>query len=150
MESPVALPSNRFLTPQRDRRWPHVLSVVLLVSGIVLTALILVGWPRLRSTSIYYELNRLRTEVDELQRRQHELLVELEREIRILGESVGNRVDEVLVPLDQIVERLAIACLGGPHLLEIDLLGVSLFLGISLRHLPSPGGLTDWGGRYSL
>jgi hypothetical protein len=80
VESPVALPSNRFLTPQRDRRWPHVLSAVLLVSGIVLTVLILVGLPRLKSTSIYYETNRLRTEVEELQRRRHELAVEFERE----------------------------------------------------------------------
>lgn len=80
VDLPVAVPSNRFLTPQRDRRWPHVLSVVLLVSGVVLTALILVGWPRLKSTSIYYDVNRLRAEVAELQRRQHALQVELERE----------------------------------------------------------------------
>jgi hypothetical protein len=80
MESPVAGPSNRFLTPQRDRRWPHVLSAVLLVSGVVLTALILVGWPRLRSTSIHYEITRLRAEVEELQRLEHGLLVELEGE----------------------------------------------------------------------
>ena len=79
-----------------------------------------------------------------------DVLREVEREIRILGESVGDRIDEVLVALDQIVEGLAIACLGGPHLLEIDLLGVSVFLGISLRHLPSPGGLTVWAGTYSL
>jgi len=57
-----------------------VLSAVLLVSGVVLTALILVGWPRLKSTSIHYELNRLRAEVKDLQRVEHELIVQLERQ----------------------------------------------------------------------
>jgi hypothetical protein len=80
VDLPVAGPSNRFLTPQRDRRWPQVLSGVLAVSGVVLTALFLVGWPRLRSTSIHYDLIRLRSEVEMLQRREHALRVELERE----------------------------------------------------------------------
>ncbi len=80
VDLPVLGPSNRFLTPQRDRRWPHVLSGVLLVSGIVLTALFLVGWPRLRSTTIHYDLIRLRSEVEMLQRREHSLRVELEQE----------------------------------------------------------------------
>lgn len=93
MESPVAGPSNRFLTPQRDRRWPHVLSAVLLVSGVVLTALIMVGWPRLRSTSIHYELIRLRAEVEELQRLEHGLLVELERERNPV--RLGERANEL-------------------------------------------------------
>ena len=50
------------------------------MSGIVLTALFLVGWPRLRSTTIHYELIRLRSEVEMLQRREHALRVELEQE----------------------------------------------------------------------
>lgn len=80
MDLPVAGPSNRFLTPQRDRRWPQVLSAVLALSGVVLTALFLVGWPRLRSTSIHYDLIQLRSEVEMLERREHSLRVELELE----------------------------------------------------------------------
>ena len=72
VELPITVPSNRFLTPQRDRRWPHVLSAVLLVA--------VMGWPRLRSTSIHYELIQLRAEVEELERHEHRLQVELERE----------------------------------------------------------------------
>ena len=60
VELPISGPSNRFLTPQRDRRWPHVLSALLLVAAVVVVALGVVGWPRLRSTSIPYELIRLR------------------------------------------------------------------------------------------
>lgn len=77
---PVVSPSNRFLVPQRDRRWPHVLSMVLLLSTVVLIALFLVGWPRLKSTSIRYELIRLRAEVRDLERRERELRLELEIE----------------------------------------------------------------------
>jgi Flp pilus assembly protein TadB len=77
---PVASPSNRFLVPQRDRRWPHVLSVVLLMSSVILLALALVGWPRLQRTSIHYDLIRLRAEVRDLERRERELRLELELE----------------------------------------------------------------------
>ena len=73
-------PSNRFLIPQRDRRWPQVLSLLLMVSGLVVLALGLVGWPRLRSTSIHYELIRLREQVGELEQRERRLVLELEEE----------------------------------------------------------------------
>ena len=73
-------PSNRFLIPQRDRRWPHVLSLLLMVSALVVLALGLVGWPRLRSTSIHYELIGLRAQVAELEQRQRSLMLELEHE----------------------------------------------------------------------
>ena len=36
---PVVGPSNRFLVPQRDRRWPHVLSTFLLLAVLVVGAL---------------------------------------------------------------------------------------------------------------
>lgn len=78
MELPVASPSNRFLVPQRDRRWPHVLSVVLFMSVAVLTVLFLVGWPRLRNTSVHYDLIQLRAEVKELRRTERELSLELD------------------------------------------------------------------------
>ena len=80
MELPISGPSNRFLTPQRDRRWPHVLSALLLVAAVVVAALGLVGWPRLRSTSIHYELIRLRAEVSQLEQRERSLRLELERQ----------------------------------------------------------------------
>jgi hypothetical protein len=73
-------PSNRFLIPQRDRRWPHVLSLLLMVSALVVLALGLVGWPRLRSTSIHYDLIRLRAQVADLEQRQRSLMLELEHE----------------------------------------------------------------------
>ena len=73
-------PSNRFLIPQRDQRWPQVLSLLLVVSGLVVLALGLVGWPRLRSTSIHYELIRLREQVGELEQRERRLILELEGE----------------------------------------------------------------------
>jgi len=73
-------PSNRFLVWQRDRRWPRVLSAVLLVASVVFVALFLVGWPRLQCTSLYYDLVRLRTEVDELELRHRTLSLELESE----------------------------------------------------------------------
>ena len=80
MELPVVGPSNRFLVPQRDRRWPHVLSTFLLISVLVLGVLALVGWPRLRITSVHYELIRLRAEVAELELCERALRVELERQ----------------------------------------------------------------------
>jgi hypothetical protein len=80
MELPVATPSNRFLVRQRDRHWPRVLSSVLVAAAILVVALLLVGWPRLRSTSIHYQINRLGAEVRELERREHRLMLDLEHE----------------------------------------------------------------------
>lgn len=80
MDLPVIGPTNRFLIPQRDRRWPQVLSALIGVSAMVMVALALVGWPRLRSTSIHYELIRLRAEVEVLEQRERILSLELERE----------------------------------------------------------------------
>jgi hypothetical protein len=80
VDLPVVSPSNRFLVPQRDRRWPHVLSTFLLLSVLVLGVLGLVGWPRLKITSIHYELIRLRAEVDQLELQEHALRLELERQ----------------------------------------------------------------------
>lgn len=78
MDLPVASPSNRFLVPQRDRRWPHVFTVVVFMSAVMLTGLFFVGWPRLRSTTIHYDLISLRSEVSDLERREKELTLELE------------------------------------------------------------------------
>lgn len=80
MELGVAVPSNRYLVHQRDRRWPRVLSSVLLAAALVLGILLLVGWPRLRSTSLHYDLILLRAEVLELEQRERSLALELECE----------------------------------------------------------------------
>jgi len=78
MELPVVGPSNRFLVAQRDRRWPHVLSTFLLLAVLVVGVLGLVGWPRLKITSLHYDLIRLRAEVEQLQMRERALRLELE------------------------------------------------------------------------
>lgn len=80
MDLPGQGPTNRFLRTQRDRRWPHVLSAILVASAMVVLALGLVGWPRLRSTTIHYDLIRLRADVQDLERRERKLRLELEEE----------------------------------------------------------------------
>jgi hypothetical protein len=80
MAQPVRVPTNRFLIPVRDRRWPRVLTTVLLAATLLLAALLLVGWPRLKSTSVHYEITRLRAEVQLLELEQRLLALELERE----------------------------------------------------------------------
>ena len=80
MDLPLIGPSNRFLIPQRDRHWPQVLSALIAVSALVVLMLALVGWPRLKSTSIHYELIRLRAQVAELEQRERVLRLELEHE----------------------------------------------------------------------
>ena len=79
MELPIAGPSNRYLVPERDRRWPRVLTTVLLAATTLFVALLLVGWPRLRSTSVHYEVTRLRAELHELEQHEQMLALELER-----------------------------------------------------------------------
>jgi hypothetical protein len=87
VELPIVSPSNRFLVPQRDRRWPHVLSTFLLLAVLVVGLLGLVGWPRLRITTIHYDLIRLRAEVDQLESRERALRLNLEyqRSPRVLA-----------------------------------------------------------------
>jgi len=87
VELPIVGPSNRFLVPQRDRRWPHVLSTFLLLAVLVVGLLGLVGWPRLKITSIHYDLIRLRAEVDQLESRERALRLDLEyqRNPRVLA-----------------------------------------------------------------
>jgi hypothetical protein len=91
VELPVVTPTNRFLVPQRDRRWPHVLSSFLCLAVLVLGVLGLVGWPRLKITSIHYDLIRLRAEVAQLELRERALRLELEyqRSPRILAERAA-------------------------------------------------------------
>lgn len=80
MTQTVRTPTNRYLVREPDRRIPRVLISVLLIAMLMLGVLSIIGWPRLRSTSIHYQLIKLRAEVQDLQRRQHQLEVELEHE----------------------------------------------------------------------
>lgn len=94
MEVQVVRPSNRFLVRQRDRRWLGVLSSTLLLGGVLLAVLFLVGWPRLRSTTLHYSLIRLRSEVGELKRHERALELELEEarapaQLMARGEALG-------------------------------------------------------------
>ena len=79
IDLPVSRPTNRFLVRQRDRRWLHVLTSALGLAGLLVAILFLVGWPRLQSTSLHYDLIRLRAEVGELERQERRLTLELER-----------------------------------------------------------------------
>ena len=78
MQIPAVGPTNRFLVAQRDQRWPRVLSLVLLLATAVVVVLMLVGWPRLESTSVHYDVLRLRAEVVVLEERARRLDLELE------------------------------------------------------------------------
>jgi cell division protein FtsL len=78
MQIPAVGPTNRFLVAQRDRRWPRVLSLVLMLATAVVVVLMLVGWPRLESTSVHYDVLRLRADVEVLQERARRLDLELE------------------------------------------------------------------------
>ncbi len=78
MQIPAVGPTNRFLVAQRDRRWPRVLSTVLMLATGVVVVLMLVGWPRLESTSVHYDVLGLRSEVEVLEERARRLELELE------------------------------------------------------------------------
>ena len=76
----LRMPTNKFLVREPDRRIPRVLGSVLVLAMALLLMLSIIGWPRLRSTSIHYRLNRLRAEVHELRDQEHHLAVALEQE----------------------------------------------------------------------
>ncbi len=80
MQIPIASPRNDYLVPQRDRNWGQVLIVVLSASILVLLALGLVGWPRLKGTSVNYDLIQLRQDVAELEVIERRLSAEVEFE----------------------------------------------------------------------
>jgi len=73
-------PSNRFLVRLPDRRMPRALLTVLVMGAAMVLVLSLIGWPRLKSTSIHYDLIRLRDDVSLLTKQEHSLSIELELE----------------------------------------------------------------------
>ncbi len=73
IERPIPLPTNRHITAMRDRKWPMAFALLGMVSlGLGLT-LALIGWPRLQSVSLHYDLVRLRAEVERLEYQAREL-----------------------------------------------------------------------------
>lgn len=65
---------------QPDRQWPRVLAFALAVGVAVAGMLLVVGWPRLETIAVHYDLVRLRAEVAVLERREKALTVRLEEE----------------------------------------------------------------------
>ena len=78
MELPIAVPRNDWLELQPDRHWPRALRVVLGAALAILLVVGLVGWPRLKSTALSYDLLRLRHDVRDLERIEARLAVEYE------------------------------------------------------------------------
>jgi hypothetical protein len=90
-----------------------VLSTFLLLAVLVLGVLGLVGWPRLKITSIHYDLIRLRVEVDQLELRERALRLELEhqRSPQVLS---ARAVEMGLVPPEAAtVDPAAVSPTGG-------------------------------------
>ncbi len=79
IERPIPLPTNRHIRARPDRRWPLAFALLALSSLLLVAALALVGWPRLRGISLHYELVRVRAEVEALRYRERQLVVEVER-----------------------------------------------------------------------
>lgn len=64
---------------QRDRKWPLAFSLLGLLSLALGLTLGLIGWPRLQSVSLHYDLVRLRTEVESLQIQARDLEAQMEQ-----------------------------------------------------------------------
>lgn len=73
MQRPIPLPTNRHIRAQRDRQWPLAFALLALLSATLTLALALIGWPRLQSISIHYDLVELRGEVEILEYRALDL-----------------------------------------------------------------------------
>lgn len=79
IQRPIPLPTNRHITAQRDRKWPVAFALLALLSMVLVLTLGLIGWPRLQSVSLHYDLVRLRTEVENLQYQAQDLEANMER-----------------------------------------------------------------------
>ena len=79
MERPIPLPTNRYITAQRDRHWPAAFALLGLLSVALALTLALIGWPRLQSISLNYDLVRLRTEVESLRYQARTLETRMEQ-----------------------------------------------------------------------
>ncbi|MEN8164412.1 MAG: hypothetical protein ABFS37_09800 [Acidobacteriota bacterium] len=83
-QRPIPLPTNRHITAQRDRKWPLAFALLGLLSLSLALTLALIGWPRLQSVSIHYDLVRLRADVEVLEHQARDLEAHMQ-ELRAPG-----------------------------------------------------------------
>jgi len=75
---PVLLPTNRDVRPKVDPRWPIAFASIALIFIVLTAVFALVGWPRLRSVSLHYDLVELRAEVEQLRQQERRIEAEVE------------------------------------------------------------------------
>ena len=78
MEGPLYPPPNTTLVLRRDHHWPMAFALLALLALILAASFALVGWPRLESVSLRYDILRLRSDVESLQQEERALEVELD------------------------------------------------------------------------
>lgn len=78
MQSPIYPPPNDTLVLRRDHRWPTAFALLALLALLLAASFALVGWPRLESISLRYDILRLRAEVESLRQEERSLEVELD------------------------------------------------------------------------
>lgn len=93
INGPILLPTNRDVRPKVDPRWPMAFASLALISVLLAATLALVGWPRLRSVSLHYDLVTLREEVEGL--RRQERLVETELETLRAPQAIAHQAEEL-------------------------------------------------------
>jgi len=79
IERPIPLPTNRHITALRDRKWPMAFAMLGLLSLALVLTLALIGWPRLQSVSIHYDLVQLRADVEYLEYQARDLEAQMEQ-----------------------------------------------------------------------
>ncbi len=82
IELPVVRPTNVWVRRERDQRWLRALAAMLVTAVLVGAMLFLIGWPRLQTTSINYNVIQLRTEVARLTRQERALEIEVQEQMR--------------------------------------------------------------------
>ncbi len=113
MIDPIAPPSNRFLVRRRDRSWYYAFTGAVAISAVVMGVLFLVGWPRLKTTAIHYELTEIREQISSLHEEETALRVRLEQQRS--PDTLARKAEELgLVPPEQIYRETAGEDEGGP------------------------------------
>ena len=79
IDRPIPLPTNRHITALRDRKWPMAFALLGLLSLTLGLTLALIGWPRLQSISIHYDLVQLRTDVESLESQARDLETQMDQ-----------------------------------------------------------------------
>jgi cell division protein FtsB len=107
MNRPILLPTNRDVQANADPRWPVAFASIVLISMVLVAVLALVGWPRLRSISLHYDLLSLRAEVEELRLNEH--AIEAEVELLRAPQSIAPQAAEMglVHPSPEIVDTLS-------------------------------------------